>query len=420
MPVISPFRGWRYNPDLIPDFSSVIVPPYDVITPNEQDQYYQKSPYNFIRINLNRSEGDKKYQDAGNILKQWKHSKVLIREDDDVLYILSQSFNQHGQQADRVGIIAALELTELGDQVLPHEQTIEKHVDDRYRLMEATQSNIGQIFMCYQDPSLVLEHYYKSLKQTPVIDCFLEEVRFRLWAINDPVFISSIKNCLLDKRVVIADGHHRYKTALKFYKNQLGIPGTNRVMVTLINSNNPWMKVLPTHRLLSNVFVDLNEAKAKLSTDFQVQTISGLKTFLKVLDLTGKEKGKMGIYFRVNKTGLLLNFHNWDKMKMKFSDRSRASQQLETNIMHSLVMKDIFNIDTNLQSDLQKITYLRGNQPVEIMLKENQDYDVACFIPPPALDDIFSIASAGENMPQKSTFFFPKVYSGLVTRCFNE
>ncbi|HDY75924.1 MAG TPA: DUF1015 family protein, partial [Candidatus Marinimicrobia bacterium] len=128
---VSPFKGWRYNNELIKDFSNVIVPPYDVITTDEQNQYYEKSPFNYIRINLNRLPKDERYYDAAGSLTEWKKNGVLTEEPKNAIYILSQSFMQNGRMIARVGCICALELTELGQAVLPHEQTIEKHIDDR-------------------------------------------------------------------------------------------------------------------------------------------------------------------------------------------------------------------------------------------------------------------------------------------------
>jgi len=128
----------------------------------------------------------------------------------------------------------------------------------------------------------------------------------------------------------------------------------------------------------------------------------------------------MGIYHRVSDTGLLLNFHSWEVLNITFPDQCKAAQELDTNILHSLVIKDVFGVDTFNQQDLKKLSYMRGNKPILELLKEENNFDVACFIQPPSLNEIFTIAEAGEKMPQKSTYFFPKVYSGLVTRCFSK
>ena len=136
MAKVSAFKGWRYNHEIINDLKNVIVPPYDVITPEEQSQYYDASPHNYIRINLNNTAGDEKYSSAANTLNMWVGSGVLVEESQPAIYILSQSFLVEGDLVERIGCICALTLSELGDEVLPHEQTIDKHLDDRYKLME--------------------------------------------------------------------------------------------------------------------------------------------------------------------------------------------------------------------------------------------------------------------------------------------
>jgi uncharacterized protein (DUF1015 family) len=420
MAKIHPFKGWRYDSEIIGDLTYVFVPPYDVITSEEQEQYYLNSPYSYIRINLNRNENEKRYSDAALKLQQWKNDSIINKEPDPALYILSQSFTHNGKVVDRVGCICELELSELGDTVLPHEQTIEKHLDDRYKLMESTQANTGQIFMCYQDANLVLEHMIENVSDAPVIDCELDEIRYRIWPITDGAMINSFQQCLNEKDVVIADGHHRYKTALKYFHNNPEVSGADRVMVTLVNSSNPGMNVLPTHRLLSGLQMETHDIIEKLNEHFEVNEFKGHAELVNNLEDRSAKKGQMEVYLRESDTGLLLNFRSWDKLEKMFTNQCKASRELDTNIMHSFVMKDIFNIDTSDQNDLKRVSYMRGNKPTLDLLNEEKDYDVACLINPPSLEEIFTIAGANETMPQKSTFFFPKVYSGLVTRCFNE
>ena len=160
MAKVAPFKGWRYNPENINNIEDVFVPPYDVITPDEQQQYYRKSPHSYIRINLNNTPGSERYFSAANTLNMWIGSGILLEEDQPAIYVLSQSFELNGTMVNRVGCICSLELSELGDTVLPHEQTIDKHLDDRYDLMKSTKANSGQIFMCYKDDDMILEKIY--------------------------------------------------------------------------------------------------------------------------------------------------------------------------------------------------------------------------------------------------------------------
>ena len=410
------FKGWRYNHEIIHDLKNVIVPPYDVITPEEQNQYYDASPHNYIRINLNNTVGDEKYSSAANTLNMWVGSSVLIEESQPAIYILSQSFLVEGNLVERIGCICALTLSELGDEVLPHEQTIDKHLDDRYKLMESTSANSGQIFMIYDDEKMVLENIHKSMTDKPVIDTILDEIHYKIWAVKDENLTEQFIRALKDKKLVIADGHHRYKTALKYAKNN-SIPGSEKVMVTLVNSKNPGMEILPTHRLIKEKDISIEDIKEKLIKDFTYEECKGVDQLLiKMKKQTGK-KCTLGLYHRLSNTGLVLDFKSWDSLELEMPGKSKELRELDTNILHSFLLKNVFDIDTNNQDDLKYLSYLRGNNLPSEMLKA-EDYKIVCFVNPPSLDDVFNIAGKGEVMPQKSTFFFPKVFSGLVTRCF--
>ena len=416
MAKVSAFKGWRYNHEIIDDLKNVIVPPYDVITPEEQNQYYDTSPHNYIRINLNNTAGEEKYSSAANTLNMWVGSGVLVEESQPAIYILSQSFLVEGNLVERIGCICALTLSELGDEVLPHEQTIDKHLDDRYKLMESTSANSGQIFMIYDDEKMVLENIYKSMVDKPVIDTKLDGIRYKIWAVKDENLTGQFVGALKNKKLVIADGHHRYKTALKYAKNN-SIPGSEKVMVTLVNSKNPGMEILPTHRLIKEKDISIEDIKEMLIKDFTYEECDGVDQLLKRMKKQAGKKCTLGLYHRLSNTGLVLDFKSWDSLARKMPGKSKELRELDTNILHSFLLKNVFDIDTNNQNDLKYLSYLRGNNPPSEMLNA-EDYKIACFVNPPSLNDVFNIASKGEVMPQKSTFFFPKVFSGLVTRCF--
>ena len=416
MAKVSAFKGWRYNHEIIDDLKNVIVPPYDVITPEEQNQYYDASPHNYIRINLNNTAGEEKYFSAANTLNMWVGSGVLVEENQPAIYILSQSFLVEGNLVERIGCICALTLSELGDEVLPHEQTIDKHLDDRYKLMESTSANSGQIFMIYDDENMVLENIHKSMADKPVIDTKLDEIHYKIWAVKDENLIGQFIGALKDKKLVIADGHHRYKTALKYAKNN-SIPGSEKVMVTLVNSKNPGMEILPTHRLIKEKDISIKDIKEKLIKDFTYEECDGVDQLLSKMKNQAGKKCTLGLFHKSSNTGLVLNFKSWDSLERKMPNKSKELRELDTNILHSFLLKNVFDIDTNNQDDLKYLSYLRGNNPPSEMLKA-EDYKIVCFVNPPSLDDVFNIAGKGEVMPQKSTFFFPKVFSGLVTRCF--
>ena len=416
MAKISPFKGWRYNEDNIDLFEDVIVPPYDVITREEQDEYYNKSPYNYIRINLNNTKGEEKYVSAANTLNMWIGSGILVEEHKPAIYILSQSFLVDNARVERISCICALTLSELGDDVLAHEQTIDKHLDDRYKLMSSTYANSGQIFMCYRDQKMILEKLHQNLKSDPSMEANLDGVYYKLWPITDTDSINEFVVSLEDKKLVIADGHHRYKTALKYSKNNPS-PGSGKVMITLVNSRNSGMDILPTHRVVKESDMTIETVKENISDHFSFEECNGAEELLSKMEDKKDRKCILGLYHRASNVGLILEFNSWSELENTMSDKSKNLRELDTNILHTFLLKDVFNINTNNQEDLKYLSYLRGNKsPVEMLQK--QKYEFVCFVNPPSLDDVFSIAEGGEVMPQKSTYFFPKVYSGLVTRCF--
>ena len=416
---VSPFKGWRYNPENIGNIEDVFVPPYDVITPDEQQRYYRKSPHNYIRINLNNTPGSERYFSAANTLNMWIGSGILLEEDQSAIYVLSQSFELNGTMVNRVGCICSLELSELGDTVLPHEQTIDKHLDDRYDLMKSTKANSGQIFMCYKDDDMILEKIYNNIKSEPSIKVDLDGVDYKIWPITNEAIIKKFVNGMKNKTLVIADGHHRYKTALKYQKNHDGLD-SNEVMVTLVNSKNPGMQIMPTHRIIRGIDLSITDIKKEVAHFFSYSDFYGVEKLLLEMDKANSEKNILGLYHRNSNTGLLLEFEAHDLLKSKMSDQSRELRELDTNILHGFLLKEVFKIDTNKQEDLKYLSYLRGNKSAIRMLDNEEDYDVVCFVNPPSLNDVFNIAERGETMPQKSTYFYPKVYSGLVTRCFNK
>ena len=416
MAKVFPFKGWRYNEDNINLFEDVIVPPYDVITPEEQEEYYNKSPYNYIRINLNNTIGEEKYVSAENTLNMWIGSGILVEERKPAIYILSQSFLVDNARVERISCICALTLSELGDDVLAHEQTIDKHLDDRYKLMSSTSANTGQIFMSYKDQKMTLEELHQNLKSDPSMEADLDGVYYKLWPITDTDSINKFVVSLRDKKLVIADGHHRYKTALKYPKNHEGAQ-SDKVMVTLVNSENPGMQILPTHRIVKKSNIDIQEIKKKVIENFNYKEFDGVEQLLINMEKFKTDKGFLGLFHKPSNIGFLLEFNAWELLKNNKKEKRRALDELDTNILHQFLLKDIFGIDTNNQKDLENLAYLRGNNsPIEMLAKE--EYDVVCFVNPPSLDDVFTIAESGEVMPQKSTYFFPKVYSGLVTRNF--
>ena len=412
MPKIYPFKGWRYNPNIVNDLSKVVSPPYDVISENDQRKLYDLSPYNFVRIILNNNPLPNKYADSARMLSEWKTKNIIQQDDNELFYLLSQSFNHGVGKVNRIGFISKLQISPLGEKILPHEQTISKHINDRYELMKSTDTNTGQIFMSYRDEKKIVEGIAKDHKnKEPIIDINIDGTEYKIWPLNDNKEIDSIKEMMKDKKVIIADGHHRYKTALQYAQDYPEKYGSDKVMVTFVNAYNKGMNVLPTHRIVHNKQNSKNNLLDKISHVFTVKESSSVEDLL----LQMKQSDKPNIInigmISNSKNCYLLSYNgrkNWDK------NLSDASQSLDVNILHNFILKSGCGIDTNNQNDLNNISYIRGNESPLDLINTIQEFDYIFLLNSPNLDHIFEVAESGETMPQKSTYFSPKVYSGLI------
>ena len=412
MPKIYPFKGWRYNLDIVSDLSKVISPPYDVISEQDQRNLYDLSPYNFIRIILNNNPPPNRYVDSEKILSEWKTKKILQQDDNEAIYLLSQTFVHGADQINRIGFISKLQISQLGEKILPHEQTISKHINDRYELMKSTQANTGQIFMSYRDKEKIVETIARDYNnKEPIVNINIDGIKYKIWRLIDNNEIDSIKEMMKDKKVIIADGHHRYKTAFQYAKDYPEKYGSDKVMVTFVNAYNKGMSVLPTHRIIHNQEISKNHLLDKISHLFTVQESFSMDDLL--LKMKQSEKSNIiniGMISNSKKCYLLTynGEKNWDK------NLSDASQSLDVNILHHFILKSGCGIDTNNQNDLNHISYIRGNESPLDLINTIEVFDYIFLLNPPNLDRIFEVAESGETMPQKSTFFFPKVYSGLI------
>mgnify|MGYP001196501525 CR=1 FL=1 len=412
MPKIYPFKGWRYNLDIVSDLSKVISPPYDVISEQDQRNLYDLSPYNFIRIILNNNPPPNRYVDSAKILSEWKTKKILQQDDNEAIYLLSQTFVHGADQINRIGFISKLQISQLGEKILPHEQTISKHINDRYELMKSTQANTGQIFMSYRDKEKIVETIARDYNnKEPIVNINIDGIKYKIWRLIDNNEIDSIKEMMKDKKVIIADGHHRYKTAFQYAQDYPEKYGSDKVMATFVNAYNKGMSVLPTHRIVHNQEISKNHLLDKISHLFTVQESFSMDDLL--LKMKQSEKSNIiniGMISNSKKCYLLTynGEKNWDK------NLSDASQSLDVNILHHFILKSGCGIDTNNQNDLNHISYIRGNESPLDLINTIEVFDYIFLLNPPNLDRIFEVAESGETMPQKSTYFFPKVYSGLI------
>ncbi|MDF1512275.1 MAG: DUF1015 domain-containing protein [Anaerolineae bacterium] len=428
---VKPFRGLRYNPDGFCDLSDVITAPYDRIHEQEQTEYYEQSAYNFTRIiqGLTTPQDDEVnnvYTRAHNYVQNWQAEKVLIRDPEPALYVIEQRFlTADGKEHVRRGLTAALELSHFDEGVvLPHEYTLRGPKIDRLKLTQATQTCWGHIFMLYADEQQVVNHllqpFLNSHMPAIVYDKVIEpDVEQNFWVINDAEVITAVTE-KIQKHIpyIIADGHHRYETALT-YRDEMRekYPGAspdaafNYVMVTLVSLNDPGLVVLPTHRLIYDYTnLDSQTLLNTVSRYFDVQRIPDLASAREFLADAKPELPRYGFYDGAY-AGIALK--SIDIMAELFPEWSGDFRQLDVAVLHELVIERLMGLDKESVARKENLTYLRDLNP-GLKAVDQGDANFLFMLNPTRIEQIQACTAAGERMPQKSTDFFPKVPSGLV------
>lgn len=401
MPAIYPFSAWRYNPRRITDLATVVSPPYDVVSASDREKLGKRSPYHFAHIILPDGPEAEKYHRAAAYLDRWIDENILNWDEHPAIYILEQTFDIQDQTYRRTGIVCEIALEPMGTGILPHEETIPKHVTDRFRLMTATRANTGQIFMSYQDDSRAVETLHAACRsEPPEMDFTLDDVRYRVWAIRSASNIHHLQTVLGRTPAIIADGHHRYQTALRYFREHPDIKGSDRVMVTLVNANDPGMQVLPTHRIINSDLAPQIVIE-RLRTVMPVEPVSDISeatAFLK------HDATRVGLVYGPSQQAWVLT-------------PKPSSDDLDVTIFHHTVLPQGFQLDTTTPEGLAHISYLRGTSDPMDFIRQG-DFTWLGLIRPPSLSQVFEMAGRRRTMPQKSTYFFPKVYSGFLFRRF--
>ena len=415
---IKPLNALVYNQDKV-EIKDVIAPPYDVISEKYRDELYKRSPYNITRLILSNAEDP--YKDASETFLKWLDEKVLIKTDKPVIFYLLQKYKLNGKEITRKGFIARNKIEDFSTgNILPHEFTMSGPKEDRLKLTKACKANFSQIFMVYSDPEKQIEKAV-DLSGTPYIDVTDDNgVRNTVWKIEDEKTIALIEKVLQDKTLLIADGHHRYETALN-YRNFLGENAgeANYVMSYFTNMDDDLL-IYPTHRIITKwiePYVLLETVKKYF--DVKDYTFSGAnkaevkKEFLKAIEKSSKDKITIGLYMKnVNKFYLLTLREDVNSIL----DAYNVPEELKTldlTVLHKVILTKELGFTEEEQMAQDGIKYIKV---------ENEAFDMidlgkaeASFIMAyPKIEDIKRISSAGYRMPQKSTYFYPKLLSGIV------
>ena len=438
MPQTAPFTAIRYNLDHVGSISNVIAPPYDVIDPDLQDQLYKLHPSNVIRIILNRPEpgdsGDEKYDRAANFVRRWIDEGVLKRDEAPAYYVYHQRFEVDGQTFNRRGFMGRVRLQRFGEgNIYPHEETHPKAKVDRLKLTTATQQNNSQIFGLYPDPDNEVITLLDAAKEgaTPVEATDHLGVTHILWPVTDQEIANKVSALMQDKPMFVADGHHRYETACN-YRDQLneqtgGIADdhpANYVMTMLVGMSDPGMIVLPTHRLLRGTpRFSSDEIIEKLGDAFDCEKLSGgidaANEAWEKMEAAGQQ-GLIALYAIADDTWVLARAAAGaaSEMQKVAADQSDDWRALGVSLLHRLVIDHLLDCQghpkpTYVHDVAEAIEGLKG-EGSQAESDSDEPYTLAALVMPATLAHIQAISLHKERMPAKSTYFYPKLLSGLT------
>lgn len=421
MAEIKGYKGLRFNCEKAGKIEELVCPPYDIISDQQREEYIKTNPHNIIRLEL--PKGDDKYNKAAEILKDWLEKGILVKEDKPAIYIYEEEFTAYGERKAIKGIICRVKLEEFSKGIiLPHEFTLSKAKEDRLNLMKATNCNFSQIYSLYMDGGKNTLGKIDSLsKSEPDIQLQdSDNVTHRMWIIKDEKAIADICSDFTDRKLYIADGHHRYETALN-YRNYLREQGLAKEgdacdyqMMMLVDMEHPGLVVFPTHRLVRN----LDSFNAERVIDgckeyFDVTEHSDINTIESTLMELYNQGKKAYAFYCGGSSYKLLVLKDTNIIKKLLPNASTATQQLDVTILHTLILEKIFGIDAENMAKQINLTYTKiFDEAISSVQQGNSQ--CAFILNPTRVSEIREVASNGEKMPQKSTYFYPKMITGLV------
>ncbi|MEZ0537814.1 DUF1015 domain-containing protein [Caldicellulosiruptoraceae bacterium PP1] len=417
MAEIKAFFGVRYAENI--DLDKVICPPYDIISESEREELYQKSPYNIIRIEYgkelpNDNEKENKFTRAKKSLDEWLNSGILKKEDKESLYILEQEFEVDGVIYKRTGIIALIKLTPFSEGVvIPHEFTLSKPKEERLNLLKATKTNISSIYGLYEDNKKEIENILENIKKNK--ECFSYNglgTKEKIWIEQDENVINKLQSLFYDKKIFIADGHHRYETALEYKKQMEEIYGKNPkadynyVLITLTAIEDPGIVILPTHRVITDSNISTQNLIEKLKENFEV--IEG--RFEDVNENLNKNKKYSFVVYTSDKKYYFIKLK--DQKVLDKINGSKPFKNLDVVILQELILNDILGIDAENLAKQKSLKYTKDiNEAVKMV---DEGAFCAFILNPTLVEELKDVSLNGEKMPQKSTYFYPKLMTGNV------
>lgn len=422
MAVIKPFRGMRYDVSKAGEISKLCCPPYDIISEKQREGYIAENEYNVIRLELPK-DGENPYSAASDILDLWREKGILIHEDKPAIYIYEEEFTAYSERKSIKGIIARVKLEEFSKGIiLPHEFTLSKAKEDRFNLMKATNCNFSQIYALYmEEKHLTLNTIDECSTSAPELEFTdAEGVTHRLWIVTDEEIIKKLADDFAYRRLYIADGHHRYETALNYrnYCRENGISSEgdpqDYQMIYLVDMEHPGLVVFPTHRLVRDLpDFDKNKMLRLCEKYFEITEFNSADNMESELALRYGEGKKAFGFYCGNGEWYLLVLKDIEVMAEFLPDLCAASQKLDVSVLHSLVLENIFGIDKENMANQVNLTYTKHFKEA-VSLVDSGEFQCSFVLNPTRVGEIRDVAAAGEKMPQKSTYFYPKMITGMV------
>lgn len=422
MATVKAFPALRFT-EKAGDISKNVCPPYDIISPAQREAYIKESENNIIRLEL--PVGENAYADAGELYKKWRKDGIVAPDETDGIYVYEEEFTAYGETKKIKGIFARVKLCEFSENVvLPHEETLSKAKTDRFNLMSTTFCNFSPIYSMYTDAEKVISGKVAELTSGKADIEFVagDGVIQRIWKIEKGAETDFIEKAFENKQLFIADGHHRYETGLNFKRKLIedGVitdenhPG-NYIMMMLIDMENDGLVVFPTHRMVRGLEgFDADKALDKISEYFEVSDIEKKDVESTLMSLTHK---KAYVMCKGNGKFSLLVLKDTPEAKSALDElnpgKSDAYKGLDVTVLHSLILEKLFGIDKENMANQINLRYTRDFEEA-CEAAETDEYNCSFILNSTKVSEIKDVALAGEKMPQKSTYFYPKLITGLV------
>ncbi len=412
MAQIEPLKALHYDLHKVGGIQNVLAPPYDVIGAEQRSELASRSPYNVVRIDL--PQGEDPYAEAARQLESWRNEHVVVRDEQPALWALEQDYTgPDGRSRTRRGFLARVRVEDYGEgRIRPHERTHPGPKEDRLRLTRATRANLSPIFSLFDDPSNrawgALE---PAMAQPPWAEATDDDGTVnRLWRIGEGDAIASVQEALKGTELLIADGHHRYETA-RVYAEEVGGEGPHRyVLMCLVALQDPGLTVFPTHRLVRGLDQGKQEALAEaIRREFDIEELASTDAL--VPEPGGPVRiGYIDAHFR---KPFMLELKDQAIADAALAEHSEPYRRLDTAVLEALILKGTLGMTDEDIDHLAGLGYARDFANA-LELIEAREYDAAFFMAPTPIEHVQAVAAAGESMPPKSTYFFPKVPTGLL------